>query len=68
MLAKPPAVAPVAALADGPFKARVFIPYSVELMQDYPNFEADMQALLSDHYEHEVVASFMREPYSSSLS
>lgn len=42
------------------FMARGFIPYSIELGQDYPGFANEMQTLLSSGYDELLVDKFTR--------
>jgi HK97 family phage major capsid protein len=42
------------------FMARGFIPYSIELGQDYPSFAAEMSTLLAEGYDELLVDKFTR--------
>lgn len=42
------------------FMARGFIPYSIEVGQDYPGFEAEMGGLLAEGYDELLVDKFTR--------
>lgn len=42
------------------FMARGFIPYSIELGQDYPSFATEMQQLLAEGYDELLVDKFTR--------
>lgn len=42
------------------FMARGFIPYSIEVGQDYPSFAAEMSALLAEGYDELLVDKFTR--------
>jgi HK97 family phage major capsid protein len=42
------------------FMARGFIPYSIEVGQDYPNFATEMQTLLAEGYDELLVDKFTR--------
>lgn len=51
-----PLVPPVA--AQPVYLARAFIPFSVELLQDLPDFQGDMQRLVTAAYDDEQSALF----------
>lgn len=42
------------------FMARGFVPYSIEVGMDYPNFAAEMQTLLAEGYDELLVDKFTR--------
>lgn len=42
------------------FMARGFVPYSIEVGQDYPGFAAEMQTLLAEGYDELLVDKFTR--------
>lgn len=42
------------------FMARGFVPYSIEVGMDYPNFAAEMQTLLAEGYDELLIDKFSR--------
>jgi hypothetical protein len=40
--------------------ARGFVPYSIEVGMDYPNFASEMQTLLAEGYDELLIDKFSR--------